>query len=1352
MPWSVADWTVYPNDGQLWWWADFDQLPSEFGASWATSTLESHGIKLLPVTLRRDVLSGLTVMEGPSGELARLVAPSGYSPSNWSSQAEMVLSQWEQVQSWEEWLGEIDPPQVFLRVRLGSINAKAAYDINEEAWAEAQALAMETAMAEVGESGEMMMMGGSCVITNEAEPFKIVNIVRETNGGVTITWESCSDHIYGVFSAGDLTTNTLWIGQAAMWGGDGTTSWTDSTTTGVTNRFYKVVRMPPDGDFDGDGMPNGWEVDHGLNPLDMSDASGNPDSDCFNNLSEYQNATDPLTSDPATTITLGVVYLGPTTNTASTPSPLATLHSFIGGSEGSDPLGGLVPSNGTDGNFYGATGLGGTNDWGTVFRITSQGTLTTLWQFSGGVDGGYPTPPVPSSGADSNFYGTTSYGGDASGDGTFYRLTPQGTLTTLHQFSGTPEATWPLSLVRGANGSFYGTSEYGGTTDYDPYLDTYGYGTVFMISTQGVLTTLYRFAGGSDGAWPQAGLVPGSDGYFYGTTSGEFTGGNGAVFKISSAGSFTALYQFTGGTNGALPLARLVQGSDSNFYGTTYAGGTNDWGTVFRITPQGTLTTLYQFSGGADGGAPSAGLVQDVNSNFYGTTLLGSLGYGTVFRITPQGTLTTVYQFTGGADGGHPDDTELVWRNGSAQASISNGLYGTASSGGTSANCPGGCGTVYRLLPASYAWSMTGGTIAAGQGLSTIRFTVASPCPVTLSVTATNSLGCFNSGSITVTPTAPFPTANSPITVGQTLNLSVPNVAGAAYSWTGPNGFASTNQNPSITNVQPCGTGQYCVSVLGAGCTSMPNCVSVTITTPQPTSNGPLCAGQTLNLSATNITGATYNWTGPGGFSTNSQNPSISGVTTNATGNYCLAVTVNGCTSATNCTSVTVNPLPTATLSGTNIICNGSSLTIQASLTGLSPWIVTWSDGIITTNGTSSAIRTVSPYHTTNYTVTALSDARCSGGSASGSATVTVTTNTTSSVVVSNEVLIVYNTNVADSVSCKNYYIAHRPGFSNANVLACSCTTTGTDGFESITTANLTNQIINPIISFIQSNTTKSIHYLVLMYGMPSRIRDASFNCTTPSVQFFISRSLSTNVCAPSGAVYDGSTCPFVATNYPGTTCLVTALNMATLADCTAYIDKVTSMYRGNVIISAEAAGYTNTNYYLDDVEVGYFPYLNQFQAAISNENPNASIIYSSNAVIRTGSNVRGYASWGVHDGIFSSMYPTNNSVVWSGNSKWWLIETIESFNGQRDASLGPGGQQPQGDVEEWFAANAWGGTNYSNTPVGAVSHVEEPGFAINGPTYMSLWEAGYLFSECAWGSKIGSNPFQVIGDPLIRK
>jgi uncharacterized repeat protein (TIGR03803 family) len=179
-------------------------------------------------------------------------------------------------------------------------------------------------------------------------------------------------------------------------------------------------------------------------------------------------------------------------------------------------------------------------------------------------------------------------------------------FTSLHSFTVFPNGAYPAAaLVQGSDGNFYGTTQGGGTN---------GAGTVFQISTNGALTSLYSFTGGNDGADPRAGLVQGSDGYFYGTTSGGGTNNEGTVFKISPNGGLTGLYSFIGGNDGAYPVAGLVQGSDGYFYGTTYDGGTNGAGTVFRISTNGALTSLYSFTGGNDGGVPQAGLVQGVNT------------------------------------------------------------------------------------------------------------------------------------------------------------------------------------------------------------------------------------------------------------------------------------------------------------------------------------------------------------------------------------------------------------------------------------------------------------------------------------------------------------------------------------------------------------------------------------------------------------------------------------------------------------------------------------------------------------------------------------------------------------------
>ncbi len=252
---------------------------------------------------------------------------------------------------------------------------------------------------------------------------------------------------------------------------------------------------------------------------------------------------------------------------AQAGAALTSLHSFAVFPNGANPT--AAPVHGSDGNFYGTTPFGGTNNYGTVFKINTNGAFTDLYSFTGR-DGAFPNGLVE--GSDGNFYGTT-YGGGTKGLGTVFKISPKGALTSLHSFTGVEDGDRPNGLVQGSDGNFYGTTSGGGTN----YL-----GTVFQISTNGALTSLYTFTGGNDGGYPRAGLVQGSDGNLYGTTGGG-TNGNGTVFQISTNAALTSLYTFIGGDDGDGPNG-LVQGTDGNFYGTASGGGQGGAGTVFRLT------------------------------------------------------------------------------------------------------------------------------------------------------------------------------------------------------------------------------------------------------------------------------------------------------------------------------------------------------------------------------------------------------------------------------------------------------------------------------------------------------------------------------------------------------------------------------------------------------------------------------------------------------------------------------------------------------------------------------------------------------------------------------------------------
>jgi uncharacterized repeat protein (TIGR03803 family) len=260
-----------------------------------------------------------------------------------------------------------------------------------------------------------------------------------------------------------------------------------------------------------------------------------------------------------------IAFLFITFTTLVGAQTLQTVCSFAG-TNGANPHAALALGN--DGNFYGITSTGGINSSeGTVFKITTNGTLTALFFFA------YTNadPVALTLGDDGNFYGTTTEGGGGfSGQsGTVFMITTNGTFTTLVSFNGTNGANPFAGLTLGPDGKFYGTTQFGGSG---------GIGSVFQMTTNGTLTTLVSF-NGTNGANPYAGLTLGNDGNFYGTTYNA-GGANGTIFKITTNGTLTTLVSFYG-TNGANPSVALTLGNDGNFYGTTTSGGDYGDGTIF---------------------------------------------------------------------------------------------------------------------------------------------------------------------------------------------------------------------------------------------------------------------------------------------------------------------------------------------------------------------------------------------------------------------------------------------------------------------------------------------------------------------------------------------------------------------------------------------------------------------------------------------------------------------------------------------------------------------------------------------------------------------------------------------------
>jgi len=336
------------------------------------------------------------------------------------------------------------------------------------------------------------------------------------------------------------------------------------------------------------------------------------------------------------------------------------------------PSAGLVSA--SDGTLYGTTQRGGTNNDGTVFRISTNGAFATLYSFTGGNDGANPYAALIL-GRDGNLYGTTLNGG-SSHAGTVFEISTNGTLTPLHSFTGGNDGGNPFGgLVQAQNGLLYGTASVGGGS---------GFGAVYRISTNGAFASLYGFTGGSDGAYPFAGLVLGDDGNLYGTAAegGASAAVNlnyGTVFQITLGGLLTPYYSFTG-SDGAYPYAALTKGSDGNLYGTTSGvapagGGTANPGSIFRISYAGVFTFLYAFTGGSDGANPYASLFQASDGNLYGTTPGNTTNSGSLFLITTGGALTPLVTFNGG-NGATP--------YASVVQAVDGNLYGTTSTGGAS--------------------------------------------------------------------------------------------------------------------------------------------------------------------------------------------------------------------------------------------------------------------------------------------------------------------------------------------------------------------------------------------------------------------------------------------------------------------------------------------------------------------------------------------------------------------------------------------------------------------------------------------------------------------------------------------
>jgi uncharacterized repeat protein (TIGR03803 family) len=423
------------------------------------------------------------------------------------------------------------------------------------------------------------------------------------------------------------------------------------------------------------------------------------------------------------------------------------------------PPSGLVQ--GIDGSFYGTT------ERGTVFKLIPSRAPMTLHTFNIS-DSASPVGPLVQ-GGDGSFYGNT-IGGGTNNDGTVFKITPRGAFTTLHDFNGTDGSDPVAGLIQATDGNFYGTTEFGGANSG---------GTAFQITPSGTLTTIYNFCSLPDcvdGARPEAPLMQGTDGNLYGTAVDGGANNSGTAFQLTPRGVLTTLYSFCAQpncTDGDGLFYGLTQGSDGNFYGTTLVGGTNcqddlSCGTIFKLTPQGVLTTLHSFT--FDEGAGPSGLIQATDGSFYGTTEFDGInGGGTVFQFNPSGTLTTVYTF--GPLGGIAPEWGVI-------QGVDGKLYGPTEDGGRHRFGEGTIFSVDMGLPPFAKIIPTFGSVGAFVKILGSNFTSASVVTfngtsatifklVSSTQLVVNVPSGATSGTVQVTMSSGTLSSNTPFTVLQ---------------------------------------------------------------------------------------------------------------------------------------------------------------------------------------------------------------------------------------------------------------------------------------------------------------------------------------------------------------------------------------------------------------------------------------------------------------------------------------------------------------------------------------------------------------------------------------------------------
>ena len=696
-------------------------------------------------------------------------------------------------------------------------------------------------------------------------------------------------------------------------------------------------------------------------------------------------------------------------------------------------------------------------------------------------------------------------------------------------------------------------------------------------------------------------------------------------------------------------------------------------------------------------------------------------------------------------------------------------LYNSTENLTVTASGPGDSGD----FPLSYQWEFNGVDIS---GATSSNYTFDAEASGIYTVTISNDIGglsvswqvtVFNEGGIIPWGSNPNGELNSPLLVTNVISLAAGKAQGIAALdsgsvtnwgsyWTGTN-YVSVTAPPLLTNTMAVAAGSRhdlalktdgTITAWGLndfGQTNVPAGATNTIA---------IAAGGQQSLALLQ-NGTVVQW-----GQTNAAVPAgLAGVTAIAAGtNFCLALLSNATVVAWGADNYGQTNVP-AGLTNVVAIAAGGAHALALEQNGT---VVTWGAWTNVPAGLTNAMKiaagdnqslailndgTMTAWGDNSYGQTnipgGLTGIKLIAGGGDFSLAAAFSPTVMYPVNVANDLLLIYNTNSVNSSTVVNYYLAHRPMVSGANVLGIGCT-----NVETFLLAEYTNVFAAQVQAWLASNPTKRPQYVVLFPDIPSRVNTNDTPGWYPW-QYFPDSVLLAHQW-PSVQYQLATGCA------TGWNPFVTSINMNGYGgtnDCIGYINKIaaigTNVFAGSPIVSASANGYGNTNYYCDDSQGIYpiYPFgLWALQGVTSNGVPLSDVDYqpfTSTNRITLGTNMAGFCSWGVYNGGGGNYYLT---MQFKGNSGWYLIETIESFNGEYYTT-------GQGSYIKWYSTNAFGGTNYSSTPIGAVTHVDEPGAVDceNSQIYFGLWAAGKNFAICAWNAR--QTPFfQAVGDPFVRR